>query len=241
MKILVLADIHSNWHALAAVVDREAFDVCLVLGDLVDYGTDPIPCIDWVKEHTPYCIRGNHDHAVAQRVVPRNGSGFKRLAAGTRPLHWSLLDSPRMRYLARLPVTRHLEIDGRQLHLVHATPRDAMDEYLGEDAAGWTERLRNVEADLVCVGHTHQQFHLEAGEKWVLNPGSVGQPRDGDPRAAYAVIENGRVELRRVVYDIEATLRQMQRSGVEPWVVELNAAILRTGGQLTKEQMNAVV
>lgn len=242
MKTLILADIHSNWHALSAVVERESFDQCLVLGDLVDYGTDPIACIDWVSEHAACCIRGNHDHAVAQRVPPRNGGGFKRLAAGTRPLHWQLLDSPRMRYLARLPVTRHLEFDDLRLLLVHATPRDAMDEYLGgADAASWGERLRTVDADLLCVGHTHQQFCLEVGGKRVLNPGSVGQPRDGDPRAAYAVLSDGRLELRRVEYDIEATLRQIERSGVEPWVVSLNAAILRSGGALTKEQMDAVV
>lgn len=238
MKILVVADIHSNWAALSAI--RETFDCCLMLGDVVDYGTDPLPCIDWCKSTAAYAVRGNHDHAVAQHVTPQEGGGFRRLARATRPLHWDAIDQPRMRYLARLPVTQHVELDGRRIYLVHATPRDALDEYLSDDAAAWEARLRGVDADLICVGHTHRPLHLDLGGKEVLNPGSVGQPRDGDPRAAYAVIENGRVEFRRVEYDIDAALKQMQTSGVPPWVVELSDALLRSGGAMTREQLDAI-
>lgn len=123
MKILVVADIHSNWAALAAI--RESFDACLMLGDLVDYGTDPLPCIDWSRQYARVAIRGNHDHAVSQRVAVRSGGGFRRVAAATRPLHWELLDSSRMRYLARLPVTRHEQLGDHRFFLVHATPRPA--------------------------------------------------------------------------------------------------------------------
>ncbi len=237
MRTLVLADIHSNWPALAAI--REPFDQCVVLGDLVDYGTDPVPCIDWVREHADYVIRGNHDHAVAQHVLPRPGGGFRRLAGATRPWHWELLDPPRIRYLARLPVTQHCLIDGLRVFLVHATPRDCLDEYLDADPHAWAERVADLDADLICVGHTHQPYLLQAGSRQVLNPGSVGQPRDGDPRASYAVIEDGRIELRRVEYDIDATLRQMQATPVEPWVVELTAALLRSGGRLSRAEMDA--
>ena len=238
MKILVVADIHSNWPALAAI--REPFDACLFVGDIVDYGTDPVPCITWAKQHVTAGIRGNHDHAVAQRITPRGGRGFRRLAAATRPLHWDLIDDRRMKYLARLPVTQHVEIGGATFFLVHATPRDPMDEYLSDDPDAWSERLQGIQADFVCVGHTHIQCHLQLEDKQLLNPGSVGQPRDGDPRAAYAIIENGRVHLRRVEYDIEATLRQMQDSGVEDWVVRLNEQVLRTGGNLTREDMEQI-
>jgi putative phosphoesterase len=238
MRTLVLADIHSNWPALQAI--REPFDQCLVIGDLVDYGADPVPCIDWVRQHAAHVVRGNHDHAVAQHVAARGGSGLKRLAAATRPLHWDVLDGPRLRYLARLPMNVRCEIDGLRVLLLHATPRDQLDEYLGPDPDAWAERLVDVEADLLCVGHTHQPFQFESNGKRVLNPGSVGQPRDGDPRAAYAIIENGRIELKRAEYDIDATLQQMQSTNVEPWVVELTAAVLRSGGNLTREQMDAI-
>lgn len=232
MRILVLADIHSNWFALNAI--RESFDACLFIGDLVEYGVDPLPCIDWVRGHATCSIRGNHDHSLAQRVPPPDGSGFRKLAGATRRLHWDLLRPSHVKYLSQLPVTQNLMLDGLRFHLVHATPRDPMDEYLAADPDAWTKRLENVEADIVCVGHTHIQFHLQLAKCQVLNPGSVGQPRDGDPRAAYAIIENGKVQLKRVEYDIEATIEQLRESGLEADLIEMAAMVLRSGGRPNK-------
>ncbi|HEY0980701.1 metallophosphoesterase family protein [Schlesneria sp.] len=229
MRILVLADIHANWLALSSI--RETFDECLFLGDLVEYGVDPIPCIDWVRKHATYAIRGNHDHSVAQRVPPPVGTGFRRLAGATRQQHWEILRPSHLKYLSQLPVTQNVTIDNLRFHLVHATPRDPMDEYLAADAEGWERRLTNIEADFICVGHTHIPFHLTLGNRQVLNPGSVGQPRDGDPRAAYAIIENGQVELKRVEYDIDAAVRQLEASGMDSDVIELAAQALRYGGR----------
>ncbi|MGD9856838.1 MAG: metallophosphoesterase, partial [Planctomycetaceae bacterium] len=127
---------------------------------------------------------------------------------------------------------------GMNFFLVHATPRDPLDEYLSDDADAWSERLQKVDADIVCVGHTHMQYHLELGGKQLLNPGSVGQPRDGDARAAYAIVEDGVVHLHRVEYDIDATLHQMQEIGIQAWAVNLTEEVLRTGGSLSREQMD---
>ncbi len=234
MKILLVADIHSNWPALSAI--DENFDVCLFLGDLVDYATDPLPCIDWIRRHASYGVRGNHDHAVAQRIPVRNGSGLRRLAAATRPLHWEILSGSDSKFLGRLPVTQQFALDGKSFYLVHATPRDPFDEYLTESRELWQERLESIDADFVCVGHSHVQFHLDLGTTQVINPGSVGQPRDGDPRCAYAVIEDGQVTLRRVDYDIDATLRQMQQSGVEQSALKLAARTLQNGGAAPANQ-----
>lgn len=235
MRILVLADIHSNWPALAAI--HESFDACLFVGDLVDYATDPVPCIDWVRRHADAAVRGNHDHAVAQRIAAKAGGGMRQLAAATRPLHWQVLASADLKYLSRLPVTQRVSLDGLTFHLVHATPRDPFDEYLRNDPDTWADRLETIDADIVCVGHTHMQFHLDLGRVQVLNPGSVGQPRDGDPRAAYAVVENGRIELKRVPYDIEATLEHMARSGVDRETLRLAAKCLNTGGRIGPESL----
>ena len=229
MKILILSDIHANWFALDAI--RESFDACLFLGDLVEYGVDPIPCIDWVRSHATCSIRGNHDHSLAQRVAPPAGTGFRRLAGATRQLHWNILRPSHMKYLSQLPVTQNIKLDGYKFHLVHATPRDPMDEYLTDDAAAWGKRLENIDADFVCVGHTHIPCHLHVGDRQLINPGSVGQPRDGDPRASYAVIENGRIELKRIDYDIESAVRQIESSGLDQEMVELACATLRTGGR----------
>jgi len=230
MKILLLADIHANWPALSAI--HEDFDVCLFLGDLVDYATDPVPCIDWIQRHSSVAIRGNHDHAVAQRVPIKKQSGLSLLAAATRAIHHEQLNATQTKFLARLPITRRVTINKKRFYLVHATPRDAMDEYVGSDRQTWAERLQAIDADFVCVGHTHQPFVLNLGRVQVVNPGSVGQPRDGDPRCAYAVIEDGQVQLRRVAYDIDATVRQMKEAGLDAPLVDLAEQMLRTGGQI---------
>lgn len=230
MKILVLADIHANWPALSAI--RESFDACFFLGDLVDYASNPVPCIEWVQAHATAAVRGNHDHAVAQRIVARGGSGFRQLAAATRPLQWQVLAPKHLKYLARLPVTRHIRMGETRFVLMHATPRDPMDEYLADDPAGWQSRLAGIDADIVCVGHSHIQFRLDFNGIQVVNPGSVGQPRDGDPRCAYAVIEDGKIELRRVAYDIDATLAHLKAAGIDADALAMAEAALRTGGRL---------
>ncbi len=235
MKILLIADIHSNWPALGAI--EESFDACLFMGDLVDYSTDPVPCIDWVRTKATAAVRGNHDHAVAQRISARSGVGLRRLAAATRPIHWDILNPQQIKYLARLPVTRRITIDNKVFYLVHGTPRDPMDEYLRENASEWAQRLESIDANFVCVGHTHAPFCLDLGHLSVVNPGSVGQPRDGDPRCAYAIIENGRIEFRRVEYNIDETLKQMKESGVEPEALELAEAVLRSGGQFGEDEL----
>ena len=229
MRILVLADIHANWSALSAI--REPHDACLVLGDLVEYGAEPIECIEWVRRHATAVIRGNHDHSVAQRVPPPSGSGLRGLAGATRQHHWSVLSPSHLKFLSRLPVSLTLDLDHRRFHLVHATPRDPMDEYLAIDPETWKNRLVGIDADFVCVGHTHLQFHLDLGRLQLLNPGSVGQPRDGDPRAAYAIIEDGRIELKRVEYDIDAAVLSLKNAGLDLDVVELAESMLRTGGR----------
>lgn len=232
MRILVVGDVHANSVALSAI--DEPFDHCLVVGDLVDYGVDPVPCIEWTRENATLCVRGNHDHAVAQRVPPRGGSGFRGLAAATRPLHWKLLDNEHLRYLGRLPVTGRIELDGIVFHLVHATPRDPMDEYVGADEDAWRQRLESISADIVCVGHTHVPYCVDLGGTRVLNPGSVGQPRDGDPRASYAIVEDGRIEIRRVEYDVERSLDRIRAAGVTGQPLALAETVLRTGSTKTE-------
>ncbi|HWL11018.1 MAG TPA: metallophosphoesterase family protein [Planctomicrobium sp.] len=239
MRILVLADIHSNWAALNAI--PEEFDCCVVLGDLVDYGTNPLPCLDWVRRHADVCIRGNHDHALAQRVPATGTSGYRRLASVTRPQHWELMEPQHFKFLGRLPVTSYLRDRQNCFFLIHATPRDPMDEYLGNDPEGWRQRLTGIDANFVCVGHSHLPFHLDLGDVQVINPGSVGQPRDGDWRASYAIIEDGKVSLHRVEYDLDAAIQQTRTSRIPGWAKELSEALLRTGGSLSKEEMNAFV
>jgi putative phosphoesterase len=212
MKILVLSDIHANWAALSAI--RETYDVCVCLGDLVDYGPDPVPCVRWAMEHARYAVRGNHDHGVAQGIPVSGENGYRYLTRVTRPLMWQALGAEERRYLLRLPVTQRLTLGNKRFLLVHATPRDPLDEYLMRDPKLWARRVHDVEAGVVCVGHSHLQFNLAVDGVVVLNPGSVGQPRDGDPRAAYAVIDDNKIELKRVEYPVEETVARVEESSI---------------------------
>jgi putative phosphoesterase len=227
MRILLVADLHGNWPALQALA--EPHDVCLCLGDLVDYALEPAPCIDWVRRHARHAVRGNHDHGVAQNVPVNGRASFRYLTSVTRPLTRERLGEDGLRFLSRMPVSEMVTLDETRFLLVHATPRDPLDEYAPPDAAFWARRLENVDADVVCVGHTHHPYVLEVGDKLVINPGSVGQPRDGDPRASYAVIENYTVELKRAEYPVEDTVRVIQESALTDDAKEMLAHVLRTG------------
>lgn len=227
MRILLVADIHANWHALQAI--NEPHDICLCLGDLVDYALDPSPCLEWVRHNAHHTVRGNHDHGVAQNVPAFGRNGFRYLTSVTRGLTRDRLSAGELHYLSRLPISKMITLADLRFLLVHATPRDPLDEYAPPDLEFWTRRLQNVDADVICVGHTHQPYVLEVGEKLVINPGSVGQPRDGDPRAAYAVIEDNKVELKRVAYPIDETLRSIQKSTLPDTAKNMIAQVLRTG------------
>lgn len=227
MRILLLADIHANWPALQAI--QEPFDVCVVLGDLVDYGLEPGPCIDWVRQRATYSIRGNHDHGVAQNVRINGKNGYKYLTTVTRVLTQERISPQDRRYLSSLPVSKRATLDNTRFLFVHATPRDPLDEYAIADVEFWTRRLGDVDAGVICVGHTHHPYVLEVGDKLIVNPGSVGQPRDGDPRASYAVIDNQRVELKRIEYPVEDTVRSVLESNLQETAKALLVEVFRTG------------
>jgi putative phosphoesterase len=166
---------------------------------------------------------------MAQNVVLSGKTGFRYLTAVTRELVRNKISGGDLRFLAQMPVTRMLTLANTRFLLVHATPRDPLDEYTQADTEFWARRLHNVDADVICVGHTHHPYVLTVGEKLVINPGSVGQPRDGDPRASYAVIEGDRVELKRAEYSIEATVRVIQESELQETAKDMLIDVLRTG------------
>jgi putative phosphoesterase len=227
MRILVVSDIHGNWPALAAI--DEPHDVCLCLGDLVDYGPDSARCVRWAMEHADYTIRGNHDHGVAQGIEVAGETGYRYLTRVSRPRVWDALGAEERRYLLQLPVTQRLTLDGKRFLMVHATPRDPLDEYLMKDPATWARRVHKSDADVVLVGHSHMQFCLTVDGVTVVNPGSVGQPRDGDPRAAYAMIDGDKVELMRVDYPIDETIARVEASALPERAKRLMINSLRFG------------
>jgi len=221
MRILVLSDIHGNWPALLAI--REEADAVLCIGDIVEYGPQPAACIDWVRMHAHHSVRGNHDHGTAQNVDIQGNAGFRYLTAATRKATIERISNADRRFLADLPTTKMVTLGKLRFFLVHATPRDPLDEYCPGDPKLWEARLANIKADFVCVGHTHMQFCLTAKNTKVLNPGSVGLSRDGDPRARYAIIENGEVELKQLEYPVEDTVKAL-----EAWNIDAKAKAMLT-------------
>ncbi len=232
MRVLVLADIHGNRAALDAI--REPFDACVCVGDLVDYGPEPGPCIDWVRKNAAHCVRGNHDHGVAQDVELQGVGGFRYLTAITRPLSVAAVTPEQRRYLADLPTSRMFTLAGKRFLMVHATPRDPMDEYAPADLNFWKPRLAGLNVDYLLVGHTHQPYTLQVNGTLVVNPGSVGLSRDGDPRAAYAIIDGDEVQLKRIEYPIEETVRAVEALTPDETGRQMLTDVFRTGTLPTK-------
>jgi diadenosine tetraphosphatase ApaH/serine/threonine PP2A family protein phosphatase len=227
MRVAVISDIHANDHALAAVleeVDAAAPAELWCLGDVVGYGPAPNECCAILAERADLCLVGNHDLVVVERLSIDEFNHDARAAAA-----WTQGElKPEWReWLTSLePEARR---DG--VGLFHASARDPMWEYvLSSDAAAGS--FEATGEPLILVGHSHVALaideRLDGGQapneteidlstgRWLLNPGSVGQPRDGDPRAAWLLLDTDRkfAEFRRVAYPLEKTQSAMRSAGL---------------------------
>ncbi|MGL6074518.1 MAG: metallophosphoesterase family protein [Fimbriiglobus sp.] len=237
MRILIVSDLHSNFAAIQAVMadagaslpPGESWDAIFCLGDLVDYGPDPNCCIDWAREHATHCVRGNHDHGVAQEVEINGVSGFRFLTMSTRKLTQSLINTEQRDYLTNLPTSLLFRLGGYRFLLVHASPRDPMDEYVPNDVESWESRLGPYPVDFLLAGHTHIPFQLRVGKTLVVNPGSVGLSRDGNPNARYAIFEDGQITLREVPYSIDTTIQAVESSALTPLAKKMLSDVYRQG------------
>lgn len=232
MRILLIADIHANLEALQTVLDVP-HDRAICLGDIVDYGPDPDRCIDLLQKKNIPTIRGNHDNAVAFKVDCQCGYKYKHLSIATREYTWEVLDKSQMEYLKKLPLLIREEIDGKKLYLTHASPR-SMFEYIKPGTPDEQilemikEAAKPLDADFLAIGHSHIPMNRKIGDLTILNPGSVGQPRDRDTRAGCAVFdtETGETKFLRLEYDIDAVCAKIEER--MPHAEELTG-ILRRG------------
>jgi putative phosphoesterase len=207
MRLGLLSDIHGNRVALSAVLDdMPPVDRLVCAGDVVGYNPWPAECVAAVRERGVPTVLGNHDRAVAQGTAFR----FNSMAAAGVEYANERLDQDAVEWLRTLPDERTVA-DGR-VKLVHGHPDDP-DRYTYPDQFG-PEMLDDE--DVLVLGHTHVQAHRSYDEGVVVNPGSLGQPRDGDPRAAYAVLDldDLSVEERRVEYDVETVVEAVVEAGL---------------------------
>ncbi len=233
MRYIVVSDIHSNAPALEAVLrDAPAFDALICLGDVVGYGPNPNACVERVQDFSLTCISGNHDQGTIGQadVLIFNRDARESLSWTQRELTPANLS-----YLRGLSPTGALDDDGRVI-LAHGSPRDPVWEYI-VDPSSATQNFRQFRFQLLLVGHSHlplifewldeaqrvQSLRSEPGvpvclddRRLILNPGSVGQPRDGNPHASYAMldVEASTWTLHRAVYAVEITQERMRANGL---------------------------
>jgi predicted phosphodiesterase len=240
VRVAVISDIHGNLHALESVlrsVDAESPDEVWCLGDLVGYGPQPNRCCELVAERADVCLIGNHDLGVLGRIGLDDFS--PDAAAAARWTADMLEDEPR-RYLESQSPSAVLN----RAELYHASPRDPVWEYVLAPEVAFLS-LEATEKPLVLVGHSHialrfgaEQLALAlceegtqvdlARERWLLNPGSVGQPRDGNPRAAWLLLDfdGQKAVYNRVEYPVEKTQAEIRERGLpETLAVRLEAGV----------------
>ena len=236
MQYAILADIHSNLAAFQAVLcdieDRGGFKQIWCLGDVVGYGPEPHDCLELLRGFDHICVAGNHDLAAAGKIDTMD---FNRDAAmATDWTSAKLTDSDRL-YLQTLPDMRIED----NFTLVHGSPRDPLWEYLLSSIAAQSN-MAFYTTTFCLAGHSHVPVIFELidgvvkartfidnvplflGEnKLIINPGSVGQPRDGDPRASYILYntDTNMVCLHRVSYDVKITQRRMESEGLPEYLI----------------------
>jgi putative phosphoesterase len=217
VRIAVISDIHSNFDALQAVLsDIGDYDALVCLGDLVGYGAQPNEVVSKIRSLGPDAIvTGNHDYA----VLTGDTSGFVRHAV--QAIEWTRREiSPEnLKYIASLHSRATFTVDEVKVALVHGSPRDPLNEYIYPNISDFILRslIEESGGDSLLLGHTHAPFTHSFGSKLIGNPGSIGQPRDGDPRASYGILEpftQFEFRIRRISYDIDAAASRIIAAGL---------------------------
>ena len=230
LKIALLSDVHGNLPAFRAVLDAvEASQVDAVwfLGDLVGYGASPDECVELAAERCDLCLAGNHDLGVLDRI---DIADFSPPAAAAALWTREQAGEATLEFLGGLEPSR----DGEAIGLFHASPRDPVWEYVLSTSQA-EACMDQMDDRVTAIGHTHVALHFtrvrgaihgdampDRGEcdlsegQWLLNPGSVGQPRDGDPRAAWLLLDTASwsAEWRRTDYPIEQAASAIEAAGL---------------------------
>jgi diadenosine tetraphosphatase ApaH/serine/threonine PP2A family protein phosphatase len=236
VHVLIISDIHANLAALEAVLDdAPPFDEVWCLGDLVGYGPRPNACIERVRTLPHTSLAGNHDWAALGKL---DLSSFNPIARSANEWTQRQLTAGSRATLSALSPSLQLD----DFTLAHASPREPIWEYI-MDASTATQNFEHFSTPFCLVGHTHVPVVFELDEEQgfcqvllppfpepvtlgprraIINPGSVGQPRDGDPRASYALLNTAEMTLafRRVAYPIETTQARMRAEGLPQRLID---------------------
>jgi putative phosphoesterase len=230
MKIVIISDLHGNLEALTALT--ETYAELWVLGDLVNYGPNPAEVVEWVRTHATVVVRGNHDNAAGFGDDPRCSAPFRAMAKATGEFTNSILSEAQKQFLRELPLSATRKAVGTSFFLCHAVPSDPLFGYCPPASPRWQTEAEAISADVLLVGHTHLPFVRSAGTVQIVNPGSLGQPKNGSAEACFAIWQDGQIELRSFRYELDVTLEKIRALPVSPNIKNDLIAVLRTGGSL---------
>ena len=215
-RLVVISDVHSNLEALRAVMGAVEGEDIYCLGDSVGYGASPNEVLQLLKEKGARAVMGNHDEAAVTGDTGRFNARAAMAVLWTR----ARLAKESLDYLRGLPLEIREEFEGVKAYMAHGSPDDRIWEYVDPRTHGdlFSHYISKTGCALVGLGHTHVPFVWAGESGQVFNPGSVGQPRDGDPRAAYAVVTvdggTAAVDIRRVEYDAKGAARRILEAGL---------------------------
>ncbi len=206
----MISDAHANIEALNEVVNHTDFDEAVFMGDVVDYGPNPIDVFDLLQHISAKRVLGNHDAAATFKIDCRSSPATYAASVTTRQMiTWKLMPPASLDVLGRAERKLEFEYDGLRVRALHGAPGDLLYKYITKHEAGTLEMKG---ADLMLLGHTHIAYEVKNDRVWVVNPGSVGFPSDTDPRASYAILDTNtrQVAFRRAKYDVEGVVRRLR-------------------------------
>ncbi len=217
MRLGIISDIHSNLQALRAVfveLREQKVEYILCLGDIVGYGASPNKVVERLKKvkDRSVFIKGDHDEAVVKRKTSRLNKN------ASKAVDWTVrnIKDENRGFLAEQEKYEALEIDDYRFFMVHGSPEDYLYDYISKntDSSKLDRFFEKTEANVLLLGHTHMPFTQATDNGLIVNPGSVGQPRDNDRRASYAVLdmESREFEVRRVPYNVEKAAIEIERT-----------------------------
>ncbi|OGS44823.1 MAG: hypothetical protein A3K76_06730 [Euryarchaeota archaeon RBG_13_57_23] len=219
MKIAIVSDIHSNIQALEAVladIKKTDFDQVLCAGDIVGYGANPNECVRLVSKTAAHAVFGNHELAAL------TGDTIWMNEHAARAARWtgSVLEQEAKNYLSQLELSMQLDLSNRKIAMYHGSVDSAI-EYVYEDGLS-LDLFERAKADVLILGHTHVPYVVRFEHGLAVNPGSVGQPRDLDPRASYAILDplNLTCDIRRVDYNVEEAVASIRAAPLPPFLAE---------------------
>ena len=228
MKIAIISDIHANLAALRAFPERD-FDELWCVGDLVDYGPRPREVVQEIRGRANLIVSGNHDYAAGYGEDPRCSASYRRLAAETLRYTREICSEDELQFLRGLPRSQQKVVDTTRFYVVHATPSDPLFAYCPESSAAWTSEVEGIDADVLVVGHTHTPLFGRVANTTIVNPGSLGQPKTGRPRACYAIWKDGAVSLHEYNYPVAETIADIRKMPITEADQNALIAVLETG------------